>query len=77
MNAPLELDDIQFFLWSRPRALAGRYEFLSFTDRSRAQKWLSGLLEKIQSADAVTRADAMDSRWVTVGFTFNGLRGSR
>jgi len=72
--ALLELDDIQFFLWSRPRALAGRYEFLSFTDRARAQMWLSGLLEKIQSAQAVTGTESIDSRWVTVGFTWNGLR---
>ncbi len=74
MSAPLELDDIQFFLWSRPRALAGRYEFLSFADRERAQRWLSGLLEKIQSAEAASNAEALDSRWVTVGFTWNGLR---
>lgn len=71
---PLELDDIQFFLWSRPRALAGRYEFLTFTDRRRAQLWLSGLLDKIQSAQALTNATEIDSRWVTVGFTWNGLR---
>jgi Dyp-type peroxidase family len=74
MSTPLELDDIQFFLWSRPRALAGRYEFLTFTDKERARLWLSGLLDKIGSAQTVSRVDAMDSRWVTVGFTWNGLR---
>jgi Dyp-type peroxidase family len=70
----LELDDIQFFLWSRPRALAGRYEFLTFRRPDRARAWLSGILDKIGSAQAVSATDAIDARWVTVAFTWNGLR---
>lgn len=70
----LEFEDIQFFLSSRPRALAGRYEFLSFQRPDRGRAWLSGLLEKVGSAQKVSAADALDSRWVTVGFTWNGLR---
>jgi Dyp-type peroxidase family len=70
----LELDDIQFFLWSRPRALAGRYEFLTFRQADRARAWLSGLLDKIGSAQTVSAAEAVDARWVTIAFTWNGLR---
>jgi Dyp-type peroxidase family len=70
----LELDDIQFFLWSRPRALAGRYEFLTFRQPDRARAWLSGILDKIGSAKTVSAAETIDARWVTVAFTWNGLR---
>lgn len=70
----LELDDIQFFLWSRPRALSGRYEFLSFRRPDRGRAWLSGVLEKVGSAQTVSAASAVDARWVTVAFTWNGLR---
>ncbi len=69
----LELEDIQHFLISRPPALAARYEFLSFRERSGARAWLSGILEKVGAADAVG-SNVPDSRWVTVAFTWNGLR---
>jgi Dyp-type peroxidase family len=70
----LELDDIQFFLWSRPRALAGRYDFLTFRQGERARAWLGGILDKVGSAQTVSAAEAVDARWVTVAFTWNGLR---
>ena len=39
----LELDDIQHFLVGRPRALAARYEFLSFQRPAGGREWLRGL----------------------------------
>ena len=55
-------------------ALAARYEFLSFRNPSAGRSWLTGILPTVQSA-AETR-DSVDeyTRWVTVGFTWNGLR---
>jgi Dyp-type peroxidase family len=70
----LELDDIQHFLVSRTAALAARYEFLNFQSPDQGRAWLSGILEKVGSAKAVSAAGAPDSRWVTVAFTWNGLR---
>jgi Dyp-type peroxidase family len=69
----LDLDDIQHFLMSRPRARAARYEFLSFKSGSIARTWLTGLIEKVGTA-GVVGSSVLDSRWVTVGLTWNGLR---
>jgi Dyp-type peroxidase family len=68
----LELDEIQHFLISRPRALAARYEFLTFHEPTAGRKWLAGILDKVGTAKA--GANQLDSRWVTVAFTWNGLR---
>ena len=68
----LELDEIQHFLISRPRALAARYEFLTFLEPAAGRKWLTGILDKVGTAKV--GANQLDSRWVTVAFTWNGLR---
>ena len=73
VGAPLELDDIQHFLLTRTPALAARYEFLRFPDAGRGRKWLATMLEKVGSGQAVG-SQVLDARWVTVGFTWNGLR---
>ena len=70
----LELDDIQHFLLTRPHALAARYEFLSFGTPEAGRAWLAGILDTVGSARAVTEAADSDTRWVTVAFTWNGLR---
>ena len=70
----LELDDIQHFLMTRPHALAARYDFLSFRDPNGARAWLSGILPKVGNARAVKAGSDADTRWVTVAFTWNGLR---
>ena len=77
MSSPtptLELDDIQHILLTRTPAMTGRYEFLSFDDPAGGRAWLTGLLDRVQSA-ADARA-TMDSsqRWVTLAFTWSGLR---
>ncbi len=70
----LELDDIQHILLARAPALAARYEFLSFRNPSAGQAWLTGILPTVQSAALARASVAEDRRWVTVGFTWNGLR---
>jgi Dyp-type peroxidase family len=72
-DEPLELDDIQHFLLVRTPALAARYEFLSFLEPAAGRRWLAGLLDKVGTAAAVGSASP-DSRWVSMAFTWTGLR---
>jgi len=69
----LDLDDVQHFLLSRTPAMAARYEFLSFREKGRGNAWLSAMLEKVGSANAVGPGTP-DARWITVALTWNGLR---
>ena len=70
----LELDDIQHILLTRTPAITGRYEFLSFDDPAGARAWLSELLERVQSAADVRATVENSERWITLAFTWNGLR---
>src|SRR5512147_1368537 len=70
----LEFDDIQHFLLTRPHARAARYGFLTFRDPAQARAYLAGVLDKVGTAASVAKAPDRDSRWVTVAFTWNGLR---
>jgi Dyp-type peroxidase family len=70
----LELHDIQYILLTRTPALTGRYEFLSFRKPAGGRAWLSAILEKVQSAAEVRASVEKEKRWVTVAFTWNGLR---
>ena len=69
----LDFEDIQHFLMSRPPARAARYVFLTFGSAAGGRAWLSGLVDKVGTAKAVG-SNVFDSRWFTVGFTWNGLR---
>ena len=69
----LELDDIQHFLLARTPALAARYEFLTFRRPEAGRNWLSGLVDKVGTGKSVGSASP-DARWVTLAFTWNGLR---
>ena len=69
----LEIDDIQHFLLTRTPALAARYEFLSFSRPDAGRAWLAGLVDKVGTGKSVGSASP-DSRWVTLAFTWNGLR---
>ena len=71
--ALLEFDDIQHFLIARPPALAARYEFLTFLRPEGGRAWLTGILDKVGNAKAI-ESTQLDSRWVTVAFTWSGLR---
>ncbi|RJT22946.1 peroxidase [Mesorhizobium waimense] len=70
----LELDDIQHFLLKRPRAIAARYGFLSFREPAQGRAYLAGIIDKIGTGAAVSGTTAVDSRWATIAFTWNGLR---
>ena len=71
----LEFDDIQHFLLTRPRAMAARYGFLTIRNAAEGRAWLSGIIEKVGTGKVVAAGAAVDTRWVTVAFTWNGLRG--
>jgi Dyp-type peroxidase family len=70
----LELDDIQHFLLTRPPAMAARYAFLTFGQAAQGRAWLAGLIEKVGTGQSVQTEGDAGTRWVTVAFTFNGLR---
>ncbi|BBD62800.1 peroxidase (plasmid) [Nostoc sp. HK-01] len=70
----LEFDDIQHILLTRVPALTGRYEFLSFRNPAGGRAWLAAILEKVQSSAQVRASVEQDNRWVSVAFTWNGLR---
>src|SRR5690242_5062778 len=70
----LEFDDIQHILLTRAPALTGRYEFLSFRESGGGRAWLSAIKEKVHSAASMRASVEKDKRWVTVAFTWNGLR---
>ena len=70
----LELEDIQHIVLTRAPAQTGRYEFLTFRDPQSARAWLAALVPTVQSAAAMVSSLDQDDRWVTVAFTWNGLR---
>ena len=70
----LELDDIQHFLLTRPHASAARYAFVSFREASQGRRWLAGLIDKVGRGGDAARTGLTDKRWVTIAFTWNGLR---
>jgi len=74
MSTTLELDDIQYLVLARAPAITGRYEFLTFKDAAAGRKWLTALIDKVPSVAAAKRAPDADQRWISIAFTFNGLR---
>ncbi|RWP41095.1 MAG: peroxidase [Mesorhizobium sp.] len=70
----LEFDDIQHLLLTRAPAITGRYEFLSFRTPPEGRAWLGRVLPTIQSAGAAAASVDSDKRWISVAFTWNGLR---
>jgi Dyp-type peroxidase family len=70
----LELDDIQHILLTRTPALTGEYVFVSFRDPPSGRKWLNGLLDTVRSAADAQASLESSRRWVTLAFTWNGLR---
>jgi len=70
----LDLDDIQYLLLNRAPARAGRYEFLSFDSAEAGRAWLSAMVEQVHSVEAMRASIADEKRWVTLAFTWNGLR---
>ena len=54
--------------------MAARYGFLTIRNAAEGRAWLSGIIEKVGTGKAVAAGAAGDTRWVTVAFTWNGLR---
>jgi Dyp-type peroxidase family len=73
-NGMLEFDDIQYILLARAPALNGKYVFLSFKHIAAGKAWLAAMLEKVHSVKSMRDAVSQDRSWVTVAFTWNGLR---
>lgn len=70
----LELDDIQHILLTRTPAMTGRYEFLTFDTAEGGRTWLTALLDRVQSAADVIETMDDSRRWITLAFTWTGLR---
>jgi Dyp-type peroxidase family len=70
----LEYEDIQHILLTRAPALDGLYVFLSFHNAEAGRAWLSEIQETVQSAAAALASVERERRWITVAFTWNGLR---
>ncbi|ANE81350.1 peroxidase [Mycobacterium adipatum] len=74
MTETLEFDDIQHILLTRTPAITGRYEFLTFDTPAGGRAWLTALLDRVQSASDARRTLDDADRWVTLAFTWTGLR---
>ena len=70
----LELEDIQHYLLTRPNAVIAQYNFITFHDAEAGRKWVEALIPTVGTASAVLAANPSDMRWVSLAFTFNGLR---
>ena len=70
----LELDDIQHILLTRTPAITGRYEFLTFDTAEGGRAWLAELATLVQSAADVDATMEESDRWITLAFTWTGLR---
>lgn len=70
----LAFDDIQHILLVCAPALTARYEFLSLRSAAGGRAWLAAILDKVHSAETMHASIDTDKRWVTVAFTWNGLR---
>src|SRR3954452_12085124 len=70
----LELEDIQHYLLTRPSASIASYNFMTFKNGEGGRKWLEAVLDTVGTVKSVDEGSETDMRWVTVAFTFNGLR---
>jgi len=70
----LELNDIQYIVLARAPAVTGRYEFLSFRDGAAGRAWLAAILDRVPSVEQVRKSVKEDQSWISVAFTWNGLR---
>src|SRR5262245_37580415 len=72
----LELDDIQYIVLARAPAITGRYEFLSFRNAQAGRAWVAAVLDRVHSVEQARKGLQADKRWVSVAFTWNGLRAA-
>ncbi len=74
MPPTLEFDDIQHILLTRTPAMTGRYEFLTFDSVAGGCAWLRELMDRVDSASAAVESMDASKRWITLAFTWTGLR---
>lgn len=70
----LELEDVQHYLLTRPHATIAQYNFITFRDAQTGRDWVNALSNIVGTAKTVMAASETDMRWVSLAFTFNGLR---
>lgn len=70
----LELEDVQHYLLTRPHATIAQYNFITFRTAESGRKWVKTLSDIVGTAKTVMAASETDMRWVSLAFTFNGLR---
>ena len=70
----LELEDVQHYLLTRPHATIAQYNFMTFKTAEAGRKWVNALMDIVGTAKSVMNASDSDMRWVSLAFTFNGLR---
>ncbi len=70
----LELEDVQHYLLTRPHATIAQYNFITFRDAQAGRNWINALSDIVGTAKTVMAASETDMRWVSLAFTFNGLR---
>jgi deferrochelatase/peroxidase EfeB len=70
----LELEDVQHYLLTRPHATIAQYNFITFQNADAARNWVGALSDIVGNVKTVMAASETDMRWVSLAFTFNGLR---
>jgi deferrochelatase/peroxidase EfeB len=70
----LELEDVQHYLLTRPHATIAQYNFITFRTAEGGRKWINALADIVGTAKTVMASSETDMRWVSLAFTFNGLR---
>jgi deferrochelatase/peroxidase EfeB len=70
----LELEDIQHYLLTRPHATIAQYNFITFRSAEAGRNWVNALSDIVGNTKTVMAASENDMRWVSLAFTFNGLR---
>jgi deferrochelatase/peroxidase EfeB len=70
----LELEDIQHYLLTRPHATIAQYNFITFRSAEAGRNWLNTVSDIVGNTKTVMAASETDMRWVSIAFTFNGLR---
>lgn len=70
----LELEDIQHYLLTRPHATIAQYNFITFRTAEGGRNWINALADIVGNAKTVMETSATDMRWVSLAFTFQGLR---
>src|SRR5262245_59580299 len=70
----LELEDVQHYILTLHHATIAQYNFITFRDAQAGRNWVNALSDIVGNAKTVMAASESDMRWVSLAFTFNGLK---